>query len=442
MKRFPIRPLLVALCTAGITALSVQALASGFQVWEQDGASIGNYHAGYAAEAADASTAFYNPAGITRFKNQQIVFAGVGVAANIKYQGTLAINTVNGGLPMQDTSQGGTFGFIPALHYVAPLTDNTGFGFSVDVPFAAKVYYGRATTMRYVSTLTSLTVIDVSPTYAFKVTDKASFGLGPDFQPMKGQFNSMGTVGGTGELDSDGINSADDTAYGYHLGGLYEFSPDKRVGISFHSQVAHHLTGTTTFTGPLATDDGLEGPMNPSGRAKLNITLPSYTAFSFYNRLNPQFAIMTSVIYTKWNVIKYLILQNIASVSSDLERTNDIAVVLPQYFRNTWNFSVGGNYYATDKLMLRSGVGYDQTPVRNAYRTASLPDNDRYIIAFGGHYQTSEAVGFDLGWMHAFMMKAHVNPPPQTTGIETATTDGTVKAGADVFSAQVTWSIV
>jgi long-chain fatty acid transport protein len=440
MKRFYVRPLLVALCTTGVTALSVQAIASGFQLWEQDGASIGNYHAGYAAEAADASTAFYNPAGITRFKNQQIVFAGVGVATNIKYQGDVSISTINTGALIPDTSQGGVFAFVPALHYVTPITENTGFGFSVAVPFGMKVYYGKSTPLRYISTMASVTVIDISPTYAFKITDKVSFGLGPDIQPMKGSFNQIGTLGG--ELDSDGINSADDTAYGYHFGGLYEFSSDTRAGISYHSKVVHHLTGTSTFTGPLATNTDLEGPSNPAGRNTVNITLPPYTALSVYYRLHPQFAIMASAIFTQWNTIKNLVLQDVAGVSSTSDRTASLKVTIPQYFRNTWNFSIGANYYATDKIMLRSGVGYDQTPVSDTYRNVQMPDNDRYVVAFGGHYQATKAVGFDLGWMHLFMNKAHISPPPQVTGIETAITSGSVKGGADVYSAQVTWDIV
>lgn len=438
--RFTFRPLLVALSAAGISALSLQAFSAGFQLFEQDGASVGNYHAGYAAEAADASTAFYNPAGITRFKNQQMVFAGVGVATNIKYKGTVSVNTLNAGDPMGTTAQGGVFAFIPALHYVAPLTENTGFGFSVDVPFGMKIYYGRSTPLRYVSTMASVTVIDISPTYAFKITDKASLGFGPDIQPMKGTFNQTGTLSSQ-ELDSDGINTADDTAYGFHFGGLYEFSPCTRAGISYHSKVVHHLTGTTRFSGPLATDPGLDGPTNPSGRAKVNITLPPYTALSIYHRLHPQFALMASAIFTQWNTIQTLVLQDVAGVTPDLNRSASIIATIPQYFRNTWNFSVGGNYYATDQITLRTGIGYDQTPVGNAYRNVQMPDNDRYVIAFGGHYQATKSIGYDLGWMHVFMNKAHINPPAQVTGIESATTDGSVTGGADVFSAQVTWDI-
>ena len=70
-----------------------------------------------------------------------------------------------------------------------------------------------------------------------------------------------------------------------------------------------------------------------------------------------------------------------------------------------------------------------------------MPDNDRYVVAFGGHYQATKAVGFDLGWMHIFVNKAHISPPKQITGSESATTNGSVTAGADVYSGQVTWDI-
>jgi len=440
MKHFHVRPLLRALCAVGMTVLSVKAIAAGFQLWEQDGASVGNYHAGYAAEAADASTAFYNPAGITRFKNQQIVLAGIGVATNIQYKGNVGINTL--GLPgsYDVTAQGGVFAFVPAMHYVTPLSDKVGIGFSVDVPFGMKVAYGRSTPLRYVSTTSSVSVVDISPTVAFKATDKLSLGIGPDIQKMEGEFDQMGGyIDDT--FDSGSINNATDTGYGYHAGALYEFTPDTRVGLSYHSQVVHHLTGTSSFSGPLASDEIFEGPTY-SSRAKVNITLPSYTALSFFHRIHPQFALMGSAIYTQWNTIQNLVLQDVVSVQKEpLGRTNGMTIIVPQYFRNTWNLSVGANYYATDTIMLRSGVGYDQTPVNNTYRNVQMPDNNRYVVAFGGHYQATKKIGLDLGWMHLFMNQAHVNPPTQSTGLEETTTSGSVSGGADVYSAQVTWSI-
>ena len=68
MNRFKTRKLVSALSLTGLFFLSSHAMASAFQLWEQDAASVGNYHAGYAAAAYDASTAFYNPAGFSPFK--------------------------------------------------------------------------------------------------------------------------------------------------------------------------------------------------------------------------------------------------------------------------------------------------------------------------------------------------------------------------------------
>src|SRR5580704_14495993 len=95
MKHFATRPLMAALCASGLLVISTQAMAAAFQLWEQDGASIGNYHAGYAAPAEDASTAWYNPAGITRFKNQQVVLGGVAIMSDFKYRGNVGVTELS-----------------------------------------------------------------------------------------------------------------------------------------------------------------------------------------------------------------------------------------------------------------------------------------------------------------------------------------------------------
>src|SRR5262249_51702106 len=84
------------LSTSLILSLSClsAANAASFQLWEQDGAQVGNYHAGYAALAQDASTSFYNPAGITRIKNQQAVFAVDSIHTNFKYMGSVTTNAL------------------------------------------------------------------------------------------------------------------------------------------------------------------------------------------------------------------------------------------------------------------------------------------------------------------------------------------------------------
>jgi long-chain fatty acid transport protein len=461
MSRFVMRHLISALCVTGAVGLSSTTFASAFQLWEQDGASIGNYHAGYAAEAADASTAWYNPAGITRFKNQQAVFAADAILTSFKYRGSVAVaEKVLGIIPVtynspNVTAQGGQFSIVPSLHYVAPISDRLGFGFSVTVPFGLKTNYGNSTPLRYAATLTSITVIDISPSLAYKFTDKASAGLGFDIQRAYAEFDNT-AVALIPSSATEGIpiatgsseNKANDTAYGFHAGLLYEFTPDSRIGLSYHSQVVHQFTGYSQFSGPIANGvPGVGGPIR-SGHANTRVTLPPYTALSFYHRLKPTIALMGSIIYTQWNSFKTLNLQNVAGVVTipppnlALLPSKSISISVPEHYRNTWNITFGANYNATDKIMLRAGVGFDETPITNRYRNVQLPDNNRYVIALGTHYQASKTIGVDLGWTHFFFAQAHVSPPPQVTAGQTVTTNGHVTGGADVIGGQIVWDIV
>lgn len=442
MKRFQVRKLVTALSIASLFVYSSHAMAAAFQLWEQDAASVGNFHAGYAAAAFDASTAFYNPAGINRFKEQQFVLAGDAIVTDFKYRGTVGVNTIENGMLMPVNAQGGNFAMIGAMHYVAPYNDTIAFGLSVDAPFGLKVNYGKQTPLQYASTVTSVRVIDISPVVSFKFNNHLSFGIGPDAQLMKGEFDSVGTLGG-GISDTTSVNVANDTAYGFHTGLLYEFNENTRVGLSYHSQVVHHLTGNSTFSGPLAAlgTDADTGVLRASG-SRVNLTLPPYTALSVYHKINPNVAVMGSVIYTQWSVLRNLVLQNVAGISDSLDRSTTLLVIIPQYFHNSFTASVGVDYFLTDKITLRGGVGVDQTPINDAYRNVQLPDSTRYAFALGGHIQSTQTLGFDLGWTHLFMNQVSVNPPAQTMGAQIVTTNGQVSGGADVLAAQLVWDMV
>ena len=52
--------------SSALTAMAGQASASGFQLQEQNASGLGNAYAGQAAAAENASTIFFNPAGMTR----------------------------------------------------------------------------------------------------------------------------------------------------------------------------------------------------------------------------------------------------------------------------------------------------------------------------------------------------------------------------------------
>src|SRR2546426_3701334 len=78
MARTGIRKTAVSLAVAGAFAGGVsQAHAAGFALIEQNASGMGNSYAGAAAAAEDASTIFYNPAGMSLLPGGMQVSAGL-----------------------------------------------------------------------------------------------------------------------------------------------------------------------------------------------------------------------------------------------------------------------------------------------------------------------------------------------------------------------------
>lgn len=424
--------------------ISSEASASGFMLWEQDAASLGNYHAGTAAIADDASTAWYNPAGMLRIKNQEAVFGGNMLLTSVRFSGTVTPNTlINPATlapiaPAAASAQGGTFNFIPFLHYVAPITERVAIGMSIDMPYDIKTNYGTSSFARYAATLTTLQVVDYTPSIAVKFTDRFSVGAGFDAQRFSTEVDQIITAGALGGpmFDTKSQSRASDWAYGYRLGAFMEFTPNTRVGINYHSKVTHHAIGNSYFTGPLAA-----GGSQYANNFFTNITLPATTSLSLFQTWNTCWDVMGTLSYTQWSVFKNWVLQNVAGIQGGIN-TNNETVYINNYYHNAWNFAVGANYHPSEKWILRTGLGYDQTPTNNAYRNLPIPDSNRIAIALGAHFQAIPTIGFDVGWTHYFLVNANINNVQQRFGDQVTTTNGSLNSSADVYGLSMKWDMV
>ncbi len=434
-KQHTLKKLAFLLMAAGCTD---PVIASSFQSWTQDASSMGNYHAGRAAIAEDAGTNFYNPAGLIRIHNQQLLVGGTPSTSDIRFHGTVAVNTLGTG-PQAVTAQGGTFNFLPYAHYAAPLADNLVFGLSVMTPFNSYTNYGLTSNAQYAATQSSIRVIDLTPSLGFAYNDKVAVGFGLDVEHARGEFDYTITsaLAGSNTLTK---NTGSSYGYGFHVGVLYTASENTRVGLNFLSQVKHHLHGgNSNFTGPLA-NNGAGGTQYTNG-LKANVTLPSTTTLSVLHTFNPAWDMMGTVIYTRWSVFKQLMLQNSAGISGGLSN-NSIIVIMPQNYRNTWNYSIGANYHVNEKWFIRAGAGFDETPSNNTYRNLQFPDSNQIAIALGAHIQATPTLGFDLGWTHQFAQNVRINNLSQTTGDQVTTTNGSISASTDVYGLGLKWDIV
>ncbi|MBP6195472.1 MAG: outer membrane protein transport protein, partial [Methyloversatilis sp.] len=103
--------------------LSGQAMAAGFAVQNQNGAGTGVAFAGAAAMAEDASTIYFNPAGMTYLPpGHSISAAGTLLNRSLRFddRGSNAL----GPFPLgDDGGQGGGMSLIPAAYYSYAVND-------------------------------------------------------------------------------------------------------------------------------------------------------------------------------------------------------------------------------------------------------------------------------------------------------------------------------
>jgi long-chain fatty acid transport protein len=430
------------------------ANAGGFQLFEPSAVAIGNFGAGMAAEASDASVNFFNPAGLTRFKTTQVVgFVGM-VDTGAKVTGTSQQTVLPSPLfpPYVESgaAQGGTTNPLPAVHIARPLAPNVVAGLSITAPFGLSTEYGDSSFVRYQGSKSELITVDVNPSLAVKLTDKLSVGLGVSAQYAKADLNSVAGIPQCFDnfacnflpplmetdspvyYDSTSWNSGFGWGFGINGGVLYEFNEGSRIGVGYRGKIQHNLKGDSRLTGPLASTPS---QVFESNDLQSDINLPATTYISAYHEFDERWALLLSAFYTQWNTFDEIVLRNVASTDNQL-----IDVSLPQNFRNTWRLMGGFNYKASEHLLFRAAMGYDQTPTNDADRSIRLPDGDRIAVSVGVSYHVSENVRLDVGYAHLFIRDGIINATTITGGQE-VTVNARTKNRADLLGIQVTWNI-
>src|SRR5262249_15740977 len=106
--------------------------------------------------------------------------------------------------------------------------------------------------------------------------------------------------------------------------------------------------------------------------------------------------------------------------------------VTPENWRNTIHLSLGAGYKLDDRWTLRGGVAYENSAIRDEFRTARIPDNAPTLLALGFNYRISTAGSLDFGYLHAFVKDAPVNSSVPGSGELV----GNYKVSADVLGIQ------
>lgn len=408
---------------------STGAFASGFQLSEQSASGIAVANAGTAAVAEDATTVYYNPAGMTYLPQGHSVsvattvldrrthFTNDGTGGSVNNNPPFGLGRAIGG----DGGNGGGTHAIPALYYAYSLNDQLRLGFAINPTFADETEYDKNFVGRYSGLKTSIEIVNLNPSVAYKINDKLSVGAGINFAKAKVEFMQA-----IPNVSPDGYGTLKGDAYGwgYNLGVMYQLTEATRVGLSYRSKIKFDLEGKQTTT--TGTDRAITA----------DLTVPDMASLAFHHQASKKLAILGDVTWTGWSSLQAL---------SPLVAADGSRAVAPlRYnFKDTYRVGLGATYQLDEKWQLRAGTAFDKNPIPNdESRTMTVPDGDRIWLSLGARWKLSPKASLDFGYAHVFVKdertaRAVMNTMESTT---VQTVRGKFENAADMVSLQLNYN--
>lgn len=436
---------LVAAAT-GVLAIGGQAWGSAFGLLEQNASGVGRAFAGTAAVADDASTIYFNPAGLTKLNAREVMasVADINISTDFHNVGSLAAL----GQPLGADGGGASSTTpVPSLYVSWPLSDRLFAGIGVNAPFGLKTDYNSNWIGRFQAERSEVKTVNVNPTLAWKLNDAWSFGIGADYQHINAELGSavnytaviaqanpalvptnLGLQGQTRVKGSD-------SAWGFNLGLLYQPSDMTRIGLNYRSAIRYTVNGDVQFTAPATASAGgtavigaVSSPGGPlsNGGVSLDLKVPQSATFSIVHEVDPNISIMADVAWTAWSSIPQLAV--VRSSGATLS-------VTPEKWTDTWRFAAGADIKVNPRWVVRAGVAEDQAPVPENTRTARLPDNDRTWLTFGASWAATPGFKIDMGYAHLLVRDADLNQNQGSTAAY-GLVNGTQRTAIDIFALQ------
>jgi len=381
-------------------------LTSGLHnpVFGASGLAQGN---AFTARANDASAIQFNPAGLTQIKKSEISQGANFVTPFAEYHGYGTSEDL-------DTM----IHIIPDIYFASPLIeDKLAAGIGITVPYGLEGKWKDDGFSRYVVTDYSLRIININPAITYKPVPFLSVGAGLDYYYAESEIdkrinvdaiNSSLTGDATDNNAPDGSHSLDmdGDAFGYNIGMLCTITPRHSAGISFRSKADIDFDGKLRISGLRGASADIFGLDTFRSRATTMATLPEMVTFGYAYNHDNRWSIEADVQWTNWSRFDIL--------EFDFKPTNALLESNKEDIRNWHNvlgFALGGEYKMNERLKVRGGYSFHESPVPAETFEPSVPHSSRHGLFTGFGYDWGKGLnkGIDFAYGAVFYENREVD---------------------------------
>ena len=365
--------------SASSILFSSPLFAEGFRILDHGAAATGQ-GAAFSAQADDPSALHYNPAGMTQLKGIQFSAGTLLIGGSIDFksaQGPNVDGDLGGSIANPPPSTLFLTAHLPALGLKN--LPNWTVGIGVTSPFALQVEYPDDSLIAPVTTSASLPLLDIKPTFAYKLNDYISIGGGLDIYTFasflgEGQAELQQSPAPGFNLEANGT----DTALGFNASMLWTplrnaaEKPILNLGFVYRNGANLNLDGEFLANGAKMAN------------ASTTIELPDVYTWAIagwpIRNAKHEWKIEVDVEYADWTDFKNL----------DLKLSNGAVISQPRNYGDAWIFMVGTEFKVLSPLTLpkwdvsfRTGYLRSETPVPSRDFNPSNPDADFNAFSAG-----------------------------------------------------------
>ena len=352
------------LTTALLTSASL-TFGAGFQVGSQGVRQLSMGGSG-TPMIWDASTIFYNPAGLSRLKGMQAIGSVQFLNVNTKWVETPIQSNEASTKSEWFTPFNVYFGGSLRSH------DRLGVGIGVYTPFGNGMTWENNWPGRYLVQSIAMQTIFFQPTISYRISDVVSVGAGFIYGVGKLKMSRaiplQDASGADGSAKLDGNGKGVGLNFGVHI----KATEALQFGISYRSQVNMEFDGDANFSVPLSLS-----PEFPAMGFQSDIPLPQVLSLGAAIKPWDKLTIQAEANFTGWKVFDSLGFRFDQQTGAVQDGKS------ARHYKNTWTFRLGGLLQASGRVQLMAGAMWDPTPVTDGFVSPDLPDSDRWSLTGG-----------------------------------------------------------
>ncbi|HEX4460270.1 MAG TPA: outer membrane protein transport protein [Polyangia bacterium] len=373
------------ICLLVALAWSPSAHAGGgFELDEQSAAGVGMAGA-HAAVADDPAAIYYNPAGL-----------GFQPGFGALVGGNLIIART------QVTPDNLTLwhpAFAPTIYVSQRFGKYIALGFGGFANFGEHFSYPEDWRGRFEGYFIDITTFTLQPTLAIRPFSWLSVGVGIDI--MLGSFDTYRVVQ-LGSAEGNLHAGATATGLGGNVGLLVRLIPHYlNLGFAYRSRIDMDFNGR----GAITTPPELQALSPGVQRATVSLPFPhnfQVGAAAFLGQL---------VLSAQVNVSLWRDLSALTLTLTDPTTNTSTSQAVPLDYHTAWSVRGGAQYgFSRDRLRVRLGAGYDESPAPTATLGPLAPDANRVVVSAGIGLKF-EWLSLDLGYLVSFLLKKTSTDP-------------------------------